>query len=35
MMMHKGLDYFWVSFYEAQENKGLDAKQHGLGVFLY
>lgn len=35
MMMLKGLGYCWASFYEAQENKDLDAKQHSLGGSLY
>lgn len=35
MMMLKSLDYCWASFYEVQEKKDLDAKQHSLGGSLY
>lgn len=35
MMMLKSLDQCLASFYEAQENKDFDAKQHNLGGSLY
>lgn len=35
MMMLKSLDQCLTSFYEAQENKDFDAKQHSLGGSLY
>lgn len=35
MMILKSLDYCWASFYEVQEKKDLDAKQHSLGGSLY